>query len=620
MKYLVLILTVLLQFKSFAQTSRLPNAIIEYKHAEYTIKDVNNVHLKYKFKIQILNAKGQKYGNAYINTDNESKLKSFKATITDVLGNKVYSASKSDLVEFHVQEYYTLYSDNKVKYKELNYYQYPYTVEYEYEVDYKVFLGIFFSVIEDYGLPTGKALLTVKTAKGIDYLYKTNQFEGKEDRSVMDDMNVCTWKSETVQAMYEESFAPSFWISAPSIYITPQKINYNGYSGSMDSWKNFGKWSWTLLENRNELPEETRKLILKLTETEPDTLKKIRILYKHLQQSTRYIGVQDGIRGVQPFPAAYVDQNKYGDCKGLSNYMNAMLSVIGVNGIYTEIGHGKNQIIRYEDFPSFYQTNHIIVVVPLKKDTVWLECTSKEYPFGYIGKGNSDRKALAITSSGGKLINTPVYTLENNISNINASMQIQENGSMACNARYTNSGVMLDELIRIRSLDKKEQEQYLLDKFPSRELTVKKYSIKETSDVYPSMTFDVEMEEMEFASKTGDMISFTPNYLRRFKNPFNSNEERVNDIQSDYSFQEHDTVTITLPEGYMVEHLPEPKTLDTEFGKFKTEFIQKGNQVVYIRHSIRLKGRFSKDKYVALVDFFKQIQVADQQKIYLKRR
>lgn len=619
MKYLVTILTVILQFNGLAQSLKFPDAIVEYKHAEYTITDVNNVHLKYKFKVQILNGKGQKHGTVTIHTDNDTKLKSFKAVVKDVLGNKVSSASKSDLQEVHAQEYFTLYSDNKIKYKELSYYQYPYTVEYEYEVDYKVFLGIYFPFIEGYGLPTGEALLTVKVAKGVDFLFKANQFEGIADSIATGNMNVYTWRCKNVQAIYPESFSPSFWIKAPSVFITPQKINYNGFSGAMDSWQNFGKWSWTLLQNRNELPEETRKTILKLTEAEPDTLKKIRILYKYLQQSTRYISVQDGIGGYQPFPAAYVDKNKYGDCKGLSNYMNAMLSVIGVNGIYTKIGNGEYKI-RYYDFPSFFQTNHIIVAVPFKKDTLWLECTSKELPFGYIGKGNSDRKGLAVTPNGGKLVNTPVYTSEDNISSIKASMLISENGSMSCNASYHNSGIMMEELLWIKSLDKKGQDQYLLEKYPSRELTVKKYVIDETSDVYPSLTFNIEMEEMEFASKTGDIISFTPNYLRRFKNPFNSSEERINDIQLDYGYQQHDTINITLPEAYVVDYLPGPKKMNTEFGIFKSEFIQNGNQVSFIRHSMMFKGSFSKDKYGALVDFYKQILVTDQQKIFLKRK
>jgi len=53
--------------------------------------------------------------------------------------------------------------------------------------------------------------------------------------------------------------------------------------------------------------------------------------------------------------------------------------------------------------------------------------------------------------------------------------------------------------------------------------------------------------------------------------------------------------------------------------KFNTEFIQKGKYGISATLS-SLKEVFQKINTTALVDFFRQIQVGDQQKIYLKRR
>src|SRR3546814_15272406 len=82
--------------------------------------------------------------------------------------------------------------------------------------------------------------------------------------------------------------------------------------------------------------------------------------------------------------AEEVDRLSYGDCKGLANYTQALLEVVGIPSVYTEVNAGDHQRSYLPDFASFGQGNHIILCVPLDGDTTWLECTSKETPFGYL--------------------------------------------------------------------------------------------------------------------------------------------------------------------------------------------------------------------------------------------
>lgn len=45
--------------------------------------------------------------------------------------------------------------------------------------------------------------------------------------------------------------------------------------------------------------------------------------------------------------------------------------------------------------------NHAILQVPLPEDTLWLECTNPQLPFGYVHSGIAGHDALLITKKEG---------------------------------------------------------------------------------------------------------------------------------------------------------------------------------------------------------------------------
>ena len=170
---------------------------------------------------------------------------------------------------------------------------------------------------------------------------------------------------------------------------------------------------------------------------------KIFILYDFLQKNTRYISIQLGIGGWQPFEAAYVAEKKYGDCKALSNYMIALLKEAGITGKYVEIYGGKSPPPFIEDF-SFSQSNHVISCVPLNKDTIWLECTSQTVSPGYMGSFTGNRKALLIDETGGHVVQTPVYRAGDNLRLRIVKAVADEQGNLSAEITNTYSGLQQD--------------------------------------------------------------------------------------------------------------------------------------------------------------------------------
>src|SRR5690606_36041786 len=98
--------------------------------------------------------------------------------------------------------------------------------------------------------------------------------------------------------------------------------------------------------------------------------------------------------------------NNYGDCKALSNYMKALLKEAQIPSQLVIVKAGKNKDL-WADFSAIGQANHMILCVPMVKDTVWLECTSQRNPYNYLGSFTGDRNVILVSDEGGKVVKTP---------------------------------------------------------------------------------------------------------------------------------------------------------------------------------------------------------------------
>src|SRR5579863_10407875 len=150
-----------------------------------------------------------------------------------------------------------------------------------------------------------------------------------------------------------------------------------------------------------------------------------------MQQKTHYVSVQMGIGGWRPFTAADVDKDGYGDCKALVNYTKALLKSVDINSYYCVVyGNTEEKLSLRDDFASL-QGNHVILCLPFKNDTTWLECTDQKIPLGFLGDFTDDRTVLAFTPEGGKLMHTPKYTTDENLEKRKANFVIDQEGRLS---------------------------------------------------------------------------------------------------------------------------------------------------------------------------------------------
>src|SRR5690606_19135719 len=115
----------------------------------------------------------------------------------------------------------------------------------------------------------------------------------------------------------------------------------------------------------------------------------------------------------KPFPAQYVHDNKYGDCKALSHYMKTLLDIAEVPSYYTVIYSGDDPPAVKQDSVGI-AFNHAVIMIPLDSDTIFLECTSASSPMGFAGSWLGNRKAFIIDGENSRLVNTTHYSPKDN--------------------------------------------------------------------------------------------------------------------------------------------------------------------------------------------------------------
>jgi hypothetical protein len=566
--------------------------------------------------ITILNENGNDYATQIVGYDKLIRVVDFNGYVYDAFGKQIKRLKNSDIYDQASFDGFSLFSDSRLKAANLAQANYPYTVEFEYELEIKFLYSIPSSAFGGERKSTQHAMYKLIYPTSLKPSYKQLNFSDSPSVEILaDGFESATWNLVNILPMKFEAYGPKHAELIPRIIAAPSKFEYEGYEGDMTSWKTYGKWNALLNQQRDDLPEATKLKVKELVKGLTTNEQKAKAIYEYLQSKTRYVSIQLGIGGLQPFPASLVDQTGYGDCKALSNYTIAMLKEAGVKGYYSIIqaGIGEGQVLT--DFPS-HQFNHVIVSVPNGKDTLWLECTSQTNPFGYQGKFTGDRKALIITEDGGKIVNTLRYSPEQNTQSRTAEVELDATGNAKAKIRTTNKGIQyendgLDNVMN--NVD--EQKKWIQNNTEIPNFNINSFSMLEKKDKIPSAIVKLDLTLNRYATVSGKRIFIVPNLMNRITSVPEKITDRKTDVVRNTNYLDLDTIKFTLPENLYPEFLPEPIKINSKFGEYEASFKFDAGKVIYTRRMKAWKGRYPKETYNELVDFYKNVNKADNIKL-----
>lgn len=597
------------------------NVVVRRKVWEYEIISRSRAVHRVLEAYTILNAEGKRFAEEVVFYDKLSKINAFKGAVYDASGKQIRKLKSAEIYDQSAISGFSLYEDNRLKWCDLAQGVYPYTVEFEYEVEYKYLFHIptYLPISDEkVSLEYGQYEVQYPASGDLEPRYKTQNTSvepkrGKKagSRQTGDNLLV-TWTFASLEPIKLEPFSPPAQELFPAVYVAPSNFEFEKYTGAMDNWNEFGHWIKTLNAGRDVLPEETKEKVKQLTAGLNTVQEKTKALYEYMQSKTRYVSIQMGIGGFQPFEATVVDETGYGDCKALSNYMVALLKQAGIPANYTLIRAGEDAAEINTDFAST-QFNHAIAFVPMPQDTIWLECTSQTNPFGYLGKFTFDRNALAITEAGAKVVRTKRYPTELNTQNRTADVFVRDNGDASAKISTIYRGLQYENGGLNFALEShaEDQKKWVLRNTNIPSFEVNKFTFINNKEMIPSATLQLDLTLRKLANVSGKRMFLTPNLMNRSNLLPEKLDGRKTEVFRSFGYVDNDTIRFHIPESLYPEFLPQPTKLKSRFGEYESTFLFDEGVVVYTRSIKIQKGRFPAESYAEFSEFHRNVNKAD---------
>lgn len=596
------------------------NSVVRYSMEDYNIIGPGEQLYKEHSIITVLNEKGGTEAGTVLPYNKKfNTVTSFEMRIYAADGTLIKKYHKSDMYDRAAIDNESIITDDRRLSIGHTIATYPTTVEIITEQDIKSDIDLGSWDIQEPEQSIQHKYYHIAIANNAGFRFLNKHTTIKPQKSTVENIDNYLWEVSNSKAFKLEDNTEA-WTVLPKIYFAANDFQFYGIPGNISSWQNFGKWQQSLNADVCTLSPERIEQIKKMTADIKTDKEKTRFLYNYLQQNMRYVSIQLGIGGLKPFPAKFVDEKKYGDCKALANYMVALLSAVDIKAYYAKVRAGTNEEPSDPAFPNS-MSNHIIVCVPLKGDTTWLECTSTTQAFGKLGKFTENRNALLITEDGGKLVNTPRSSDMDNQFNSEAHIILDADGGAKAQVKILSTGEYRDDYVGIAALKTNEQKEYIIRMLNMKQPSV--FEFKPATDKDGTKEINIDLAYDKFCDvSAGNKQFYRPRVFDLWQMTVPALEKRKSDFFFEIPMLKTCVTTIDLPAGFEIDALPADQNLKFTYGTYDVKYVYDAakNQVISTA-KFNLKNHvIPAAKYTEMQVYMDAIAKAQNKKLVIRRK
>lgn len=447
-----------------------------------------------------------------------------------------------------------------------------------------------------------------------------------------------TWQVRDLPPIKAEPLSPSFVNIAPRMAVNygPEDVT-KSVNRAFANWTEVSKWGSSLHEPQVIVDDAIAAKARDLTANAKTELEMIQAIGKYVQ-NLQYISIDIGVgygNGMKPRSSTLVLGRGYGDCKDKANLMRALLRSLKIEAYPIAIYSGDPNFVRQE-WASPGQFNHCIIAVRVSDATkvptvitdaklgrlLIFDATDPFTPVGDLPDYLQGSMALVMAGENGGLMRMPVTPSEFNSWNRKTDVSLREDGSISgtISERMTGQGSSGARRM-FRSLSNSDFNQ-AIEGWLTRGATAAQLIKLTPNDKQADAGFELDVEFS--APRYGQIMQnrlmvFKPAIANRTNAVYLTEKVRNHPVMLDSnSFTE--TATFTLPAAFVVDEMPDPVNLSTDFGKYSTKYEVKDGKLHFTRSLVMTRSSVPVAKYDEVRNFYSKMLDAEQAPVVLARK
>lgn len=409
-------------------------------------------------------------------------------------------------------------------------------------------------------------------------------------------MRTYTYTILNQESLKSEPNMPGYGYIYPHILFQVKSATINGQKTTyFETIKDFYRWGLDLTKDLKNDDEAIRAKAHEIVKDCTTDMQKIQNIFSWVQNNIRYIAFEHGISAFRPDAPSEVLHKRYGDCKGMTALLRALLKAEGFDARYAWIG--TNELPYDFKTPSIALFNHMICALFHQSDIYYLDATVGYVPIGTITH-NTEGRPILIESKD----ENPV------IRQIPEATPHMNTDSLYC--EYTLTGNQLS--VRAERFLKGEAKQFILSALHS----VPKDKSEEALQSYLSRgKQEDKISDLQLLHSTSQDTCTVVSYTMTKKSgvqqlgneyyieiePWNDifttaidTTKRVHDVEQGYKYHNISRVALHIPEGYTHTHIPDNFSVRKDDYMFSISYQATENKIIYQREITVFKNRLKR--------------------------